>query len=188
MDSPRNADEHAATADPIAPDERIVTDGGRGDADGGRDGDTNGGRSGDTSGGQGGDANGGDASDGGDRSGGDEEPTIAETAVLVLSAVLTVAILAYAGWQIAAAPAVGVPSASVGETQALDGGSVAVTVRLENPRDTGLISATVESDCTAPPADVGLSYVPAATTRTATLVCPPGTTDPNVSVANWVDR
>jgi hypothetical protein len=73
-------------------------------------------------------------------------------------------------------------------TEPLPNGSVAVTVELRNPMDVGLVTATVESDCTSPPAEVQFSYVPASTRRTGTLVCPAGTTDPSVSMANWVSQ
>lgn len=112
----------------------------------------------------------------------------AEKAVIVISVAFTLLLFAYAGWQIATPPRTDVPQASVVGTEQLDDGSVAVTVRLRNPKDVGLVSATVESNCTTPPPQVEFSYVPASTTRTGTLVCPSGTTDPSASVANWVSR
>jgi hypothetical protein len=77
---------------------------------------------------------------------------------------------------------------SVVGTETVENGSVAVEVRLRNPRGVGLVTATAQSDCSSPPTQVEFSYVPAASTRTGTLVCPAGTTAPNVSLANWVAR
>lgn len=113
-------------------------------------------------------------------------PSTVAKAVMLISIVFTVLLFVYAGWQIATPPSTGPPQASVVGMDSLETGSVAVTVRLQNPSDVGLISATVESNCSSPPPEVQFSYVPARSTRTATLVCPPGTTDPAVSVANWV--
>ena len=122
------------------------------------------------------------------QSGQQRQASTIEKVVIAVSVTFTVLLFAYAGWQIVTTPQATTPEATVVGTERLDSGDVAVTVRLRNPRDVGLVTATVESDCASPPAEVQLSYVPASTTRTATLVCPPGTTDPTVSVANWVSR
>lgn len=127
-----------------------------------------------------------DESDSDSDSDGQEGASTAEKVVIALSVAVTVLLFAYAGWQIATPPQAATPQATVVETTPLDNGSVAVTVRLRNPGDIGLITATVESSCASPPVQVQFSYVPALSTRTGTLVCPPGTTNPSVSVANWV--
>lgn len=113
---------------------------------------------------------------------------MAEMAVIALSVAITVLLFAYAGWQMVTPPEGGTPEVSVVGTETMPNGNVAVTVRLRNPRDVGLITATVESSCSSPPTRVEMSFIPASSTRTATLVCPPGTTDPGVSVVNWVSR
>lgn len=121
-----------------------------------------------------------------DESQGERETSGAEKAVMVISVSFTVLLFAYAGWQMAAAPDAESPEVTVVETAVLENDSVAVTVRVRNPTDAGLISATVESDCSFPPASVSFSYVPALSTRTGTLVCSPRTTNPSVSFENWV--
>lgn len=123
-----------------------------------------------------------------DRQSAKQGTSTAEKAVMVISITFTVLLFAYAGWQMVSPPTAGPPEVSVVETTPLGNDSVAVTVRLRNPSDVGLITATVESNCSSPPAEVGFSYIPALSTRTGTLVCPSGTTDPSVSVANWVRR
>ncbi len=103
------------------------------------------------------------------------------------SAVFTILVVAYVGWHLVMGPEPpSEPEATVVGTQTLPDGAVAVTVELRNPYDRGLARATVESACTTPPAEVSFSMVPADSTVTGTLVCPPGTTTPRVSVAGWV--
>lgn len=116
------------------------------------------------------------------------ESTLVQTVVILISAALTVLLFAYAGWQIALAPQADVPEVSVVGTEQLADGSVAVRVQLETPQDAGLVSATIESNCASPPVQVQVNYVPPSSSRTATLVCPPGTTDPGASLVNWVTR
>ncbi len=133
----------------------------------------------------------GEQSDGGQNEGDDQseqsdQPSTAETAAMVVSVGFALCLLAFAGWQIATPAAATAPEASVVDVAELQNGDLAVTVELRNPGGAGLVSATVESHCTTPPADVGFDYVPASSTRRGTVVCPPGTADPSVSVANWV--
>jgi hypothetical protein len=177
-----------------ADDERRDDGGGGGSGSGGSDGNGGGGGN---SGGGGSDANGGSgrgSGGNGNGSGGngdgseDQGTSTTEKAVIAVSVAFTVLLFAYGGWQVVTAPAADVPRASVVGTEPTASGDVAVTVRLTNPRDAGLVTATVESDCTSPPPEVQFQYVPASTTRTGTLVCPHGTTDPNVSVSSWVAR
>lgn len=131
----------------------------------------------------------GDGGSGGDgRSERDGETSTAEKAVILLSVAVTLLLFAYAGWQMAFGPTSAAPQVTVEGTERLANDSVAVTVRLRNPGDVGLITATVQSNCSSTPQTVQFSYVPAASTRTGTLVCPPDTTDPSVSMANWISR
>ena len=120
--------------------------------------------------------------DGDDRS---EGKSTVEKAVMAVSVAFTLLLFAYAGWQLVAVPSGGVPAASVADSQTLSNGSVAVTVRVRNPSNVGLITATVESPCTDPPVELQFTYLPADATRTGTLVCPPGSTSPTVSVTSW---
>lgn len=122
----------------------------------------------------------------GSESGQQQGASPAEKVVMVISIVTTVLLFAYAGWQIVTLPQAGTPEATVVETASIQNGSVAVMVQLRNPSDSGLITATMGANCTSPPAQVMFSYIPASSTRTGTLVCPAGTTDPFVSLANWV--
>lgn len=133
----------------------------------------------------------GDGSDGG--SDGDsqseqrQETSTLQTVVILVSVGLTVLLFAYAGWQMVVAPGTAVPpQVAIEETRSMANDSVAVDVRLRNPNSVGLVTATVQSDCSSPPPTVQFSYVPASSTRTGTLVCPPGTTNASVSMANWV--
>lgn len=135
-------------------------------------------------GGDSGQSSSGQSSDG--QSDGGQGTSVAEKAVMVVSVLFALSLVAYGGWQMAVTPSETTPNATVVETEPTPNGEVAVTVRLRNPGDVGLISATVEANCTTPPPSVQLTYVPASSTRRGTLVCPPGTTSPNVSVANWV--
>ena len=107
---------------------------------------------------------------------------------MAVSALFTIALLAYAGWQVVATPvAAPAPQVQVVETETLSDGRVATTVELRNPTNQGLIVATVEAQCASPPPSVQFSYVPADSTRKGTLVCPAGTESPSVSVTNWIE-
>lgn len=130
----------------------------------------------------------GEESGDGDGDGSDEGVSTVEMAVILVSVLFTLLLFGYVGWQMVAAPSGTTPSVSVVGTEPVDNGSVAVEVELRNPRGVGLVTATVQADCSSPPPQVSFSYVPAASTRTGTLICPPGTTAPNVSLANWVIR
>lgn len=139
------------------------------------------------------DDRGGDGDSGGDgqgdgEPGGGQQPSTAEKAVTAISVAFTLLLFGYAAWQMATPPEAGTPEVTVSNTESLPNGSVAVTVGLRNPSDVGLVTVTVESGCEDPPPDVEFSYVPADSTRTGTLVCPEGTTNPSVSVSSWVSR
>jgi uncharacterized protein (TIGR02588 family) len=116
----------------------------------------------------------------------DEEPSAAAKALTGISVLLTVLLFGYVAWQAVQPPVDAHPQATVVGTDEASNGSVLVRVELTNPGDTGLISATVETDCEQPPPDVTFDYVPAGGREQGVLVCPTGTTDPNVSVSSWV--
>jgi hypothetical protein len=103
-----------------------------------------------------------------------------------ISIVFTLLLFGYVAWQTVQPPGGDHPQVEIAGTEQLSDGSVAVHVELTNPRDGGLISATVEADCDQPPPDTTLEYVPADGRERGVLVCPPGTTRPNVSVSAWV--
>lgn len=138
--------------------------------------------------GGGGRQSGGDDRRGGGQSERRRETSTAQKVIMAISVAVTVLLFAYAGWHIVTPPQGDTPQLSVVDTAPLQNGDVAVTVRLRNPKDIGLITATVESNCSSPPAEVQFSYIPASSTETGTLVCPAGTTEPSVSIANWVRR
>lgn len=119
-------------------------------------------------------------------SNGKQKPSTAEKAVMVVSVLVTLSLITYGGLQMVMTQDGATPSAAVVGTEILPNGDVAVTVKLTNAGDVGLISTTVEANCSTPPPSVELTYVPARSTRRATLVCPSGTTSPTVSVSNWV--
>lgn len=123
----------------------------------------------------------------GDRNGRGDETGTVEKAVMAFSIAIAVLLFAYAGFQALGGASSAPPEATVVGTERLSDDSVAVRVQIRNPRDTGLVAATVESDCTSPPPEVRFSYLPADSTETGTLVCPANTTSPNVSVANWIE-
>lgn len=117
--------------------------------------------------------------------GGQGVPT-GEKIVIVASVLFTAGLFGFAAWQAttgagAAAPEVG----AIGHSTAPDG-QVVYTVELRNPGDIGLVQATVTAGCTDPPTQLTFENVPAGGRRTGTIVCPPGTTDPRVSIDSWI--
>lgn len=131
-----------------------------------------------------GDGDGG-GSNGGDDGGSDDVPA-AEKVVMAASVAFTVALFGVAVWYAVTGSGAVAPTVSVVESQPTADGGVAYTVVLHNPGDVGLVSATVEAGCADPPAEVVFENVPASGRRTGTVVCPPGTTDPAVSVSTWI--
>lgn len=103
-----------------------------------------------------------------------------------ISVVFTVLLFGYVAWQAVQQPSGAHPQVEVVGTEQLSNDSVAVRVELTNPGNQGLISATVEVNCDQPPPDTTLEYVPAGGREQGVLVCPPGTTQPEVSVSAWV--
>lgn len=125
----------------------------------------------------------GDANDGGDGSNGGT--SAAEKAVMAVSVAFTVLLLAYVLWQAVTATSVGAPSARVLGTTTMESGDVRVHVEVTNPQDVGLETVIVEANCDTPPPDLTVEHVPAAGREVGYLVCPSGTTRPNVSVSAW---
>lgn len=125
---------------------------------------------------------------GGETRGDDQSPSMAETAVMLVSALFTLLFLSFALWQAVAAPAGGTPTVRVADTRTTASGDVVVIVELRNTQEVGLSRATVEAECTTPPTDLTFEHVPAGGRRTGRMVCPPGTEDPKVSLASWIER
>lgn len=123
----------------------------------------------------------------GGNGGGQQQSSVAEKVLTAISVAFTVALFAYVIWQATFVPNGGVPRATVVGTETLSDGSVRVNVRFANPGDVGLVTATVEANCTRPPPEVQFENVPADGRREGTVVCPAGTTAPNVSVSSWVE-
>ena len=117
----------------------------------------------------------------------DGEAETVERGLTVVSTLLTVAVVAYAGLHIVGGPQPPYePEADAVKTQTLPNGAMVVTVEFQNPYDRGLARATVESSCATPAPSVSFSMVPAESTVRGTLVCPPGTETPDVFVSEWV--
>lgn len=108
-----------------------------------------------------------------------------ERAMTVVSVTVTLALLGLVVWQSMTAPADVQPRVGVVGVENGSEGRVEVTVELVNVGSVGLASATVEVACGSPPRSVTFQHVPASGRRQATVVCPTGTTDPDVSVATW---
>lgn len=118
----------------------------------------------------------------------DGSPSTAEKVVMVVSALFTLVFFSFALWQVVAAPATGDPTVRVADTRTTAGGEVVVTVELRNTQDVGLSTAIVEAQCTSPPTELTFQHVPSGGRRTGQIVCPPGTEDPKVSLASWIER
>lgn len=114
-----------------------------------------------------------------------QEPSTAEKVVTAISVAFTVLVFSYAVWHAVEPPDGTHPEVEVVGTERADNGSVLVHVLFKGSGDRGLASATVETDCTQPPPELTFEHVPADGRERGTLVCPPGTTDPSVSVSSW---
>lgn len=111
----------------------------------------------------------------------------AERLLMAASVVFTVLLFAFVLWQASTTAAVAEPAATVTETEPLPGGDVKVTVSFRNAQDIGLVAATVEVDCDAPPPEITFEHVPAGDRRTGQVVCPSGTENPTASVSTWIE-
>lgn len=113
-------------------------------------------------------------------------PSTAETVLTAVSVAFTLLLFGYVAWQAVDAPGSTQPRVEVLGTERLADGSLLVRVEFTNTGDVGLVSATVEAECGRPPPDATFEHVPAGGTQRATLVCPPGTGTPDVTVSAWV--
>ncbi|WP_255196178.1 hypothetical protein [Halorarius litoreus] len=118
----------------------------------------------------------------------DELPSIStvELVVMVVSVVFTVSLFLFATWQAVTGAGMAAPVVGVTETSVEPGGTVVYTLELRNPGSVGLVRATVSAACASPPVTLTFENVPAGGRRVGTVVCPAGTTDPQLTVESWV--
>jgi len=116
----------------------------------------------------------------------DTDISTAEKAVMVISVGFTVTLFGFAIAQALMAPGPAEPTVVIIDERPASDGDVIYTVELRNHDDVGLVSATVEAACTDPPAELRFQNIPASGTREGSVVCPPGTRDPALSVTTWV--
>ena len=116
-----------------------------------------------------------------------QSPGTVEKTMMLAGIILTLAVLLYAAWHVVAVPASDAPRATVVGTETLPDGRIAVHVELSIPENNGLIAASVSSQCTSPPSTVSFSNLPEGSRWRGTIVCPAGTTDPSVSVSDWIE-
>lgn len=109
-----------------------------------------------------------------------------EQIVVAISVVLTVALLGYAAWQTVTTTGAATPQAYVESTQSQPDGSVIVTIAVSNTQDSGLEKVTVKTTCENKSVLVQFENVPAMSTETAHVVCPPGTNHPTVTISDWI--
>lgn len=119
-----------------------------------------------------------------DGHGADRAATV-ERVVTVASLGVTLALVGVVVWQSVTTPAGVRPEVRVVGVEPTPDGSVDVTVELVNAGSVGLATVAVEVDCATPPPELAFEHVPASGRRRGTVVCPPGTTDPNATVAVW---
>lgn len=128
---------------------------------------------------------GGDGDDGGGTDADANDVSTVERAMTVVSVAVTLALLGLVVWQSMTAPTDVQPRVGVVGVENGSEGRVEVAVELVNVGSVGLDSATVEVACGSQPRSVTFEHVPASGRRQATVVCPAGTTEPNVSVTSW---
>lgn len=110
---------------------------------------------------------------------------LAEKVVMGASVAFTVSLFAFAVWNAIVGASTAAPTVEVTDTETVEDG-VRYTVAVRNTGDVGFVSVTVSAGCTEPPTDVVVEDVPGGGRSVATVVCPPGTTDPDLSVSSWV--
>jgi uncharacterized protein (TIGR02588 family) len=118
-------------------------------------------------------------------SGGDDDPSAAEWAVMVVSVAVTLLLFGYVAWHAATAPPGATPEAAVAEAETIEDGRLAVTVEVHNPGRTGLDRVTVSVDCTDE--SLQFDHLPTDDRRRGTLVCPANATEPSATVENWIE-
>jgi hypothetical protein len=109
-----------------------------------------------------------------------------EGIVVAISAMLVLALLGYAAWQTATASGTVSPQAHIKDTTTQPDGSVIVTISLSNAQDHGFEQVTVTTVCEQKSIPVLFEHVPAMSTETAQVLCPPGTDHPTVSLSSWI--
>lgn len=117
----------------------------------------------------------------------DEGVPFFEKVVIVVSVLFTVLLFGFAIWQSLTGAGAVAPAVDLTEGEETADG-VRYTVELRNEGDVGLVSVTVLVRCTDPPTSFTFDNVPAGGRRVGTVVCPPGTSDPTVSVVSWVQE
>lgn len=127
----------------------------------------------------------GSSGEGGGASG---QVSTAEKVVMALSVAFTLALFGFALWHAVAGPGAVPPAAEVVGSQPAADGGVIYSVQLQNRGDVGLVSATVSVECTDPPTELEFDNVPAQGHRSGSVRCPPGTSDPTVTVSDWVQE
>ncbi|MFD1646503.1 hypothetical protein [Haloarchaeobius litoreus] len=114
-----------------------------------------------------------------------------ETGIMIVSALLLVGLLGYIASQAIVAPTAAEPTATIDSVEPLpsdspQGGSIRVTVSLENEGETGLSSVEVVVRCGSVERSLVFTHVPARGHRTGTVICPRGTT-PTANIAAWIE-
>ena len=119
----------------------------------------------------------------------DEDPSsvaLLEEAVMVASALFTVALFGFAVWKALSGAGAVAPAVAVTDSEVTPDGEVVYEIEVRNEGDVGLVSVTVDARCVSPPASLTVENVPAEGHRTASVVCPPDADGPQVSVTSWV--
>lgn len=109
-----------------------------------------------------------------------------EQIVVAISVILTVALLGYAAWQTFITTGAATPQVHVENTRTQPDGNVIATIAVSNPKDSGLEQITVKTICENRSVSIRFEYVPAMSTETAHVVCPPGTDHPTVTISDWL--
>lgn len=116
-----------------------------------------------------------------------KEPGRLDRGLMILSALFTLALLAYVTWHAVTAPDGTPPTAEVVSMEPLPDGELLLRIRLVNAGSTGLLRAEVEIACGDPPPTIQFEQVPAGGVRYAHVTCPPGTVAPQVSVVSFIE-
>lgn len=117
----------------------------------------------------------------------DDGTAWAERILIGVSTAMTILLIAFVIWQGMTVPETAEPTTRVSDTATLPNGDVKVTVTLRNSQDVGLVMATVEVDCDAPPPELTFEHVPANDRQTGYVICPPATAEPTAVVSSWTE-
>lgn len=116
-------------------------------------------------------------------SGGDDEPSVVEWAVVAVSVAVTLSLFGFVAWHAATTPSEAPPEVTVVDVQPGAAGT-SVTVEVYNPADTGLASVTVRTDCDEE--TIRFQHVPTDARERGTIVCPASADDPTASIRSWI--